>query len=132
MGICRTIRSASALQFFPVDDAEELLHVGFGVGLDLSAVSIGRVTVAAGIADLRGPVADDQHDLVAELLKLAQFSQPDHVSQVDVRGTGVEAFFQPQFFPAVDSLTSPLDMLSETPLFNRKFKSVFISSLPCY
>jgi len=41
---------------------------------------------------------DDEHNLVPEFLELPQFAQPHHMSHVDIRGTGVEAFFKPEFF----------------------------------
>jgi len=54
---------------------------------------------------------------VPQLLELTQFSQSDHVSHVNVRGTGVEAFLQPQFFAAVQQLGKFLfEIISETPV----------------
>ena len=47
--------------------------------------STGRVRrAAARVADPRGEVADDQDDLVAEVLELAELLQDDRVAEVDV------------------------------------------------
>ena len=55
-----------------------------------------RRGAAAGVADARGVVADDQHDAVARVLELAQLLQHDGVAEVDVGRGRVEAELDPQ------------------------------------
>jgi hypothetical protein len=52
--------------------------------------------LAAGIADLSRPIANDKDDFVAKLLKLSQLAKPDYMAQVDIGAAGVEAHLQPQ------------------------------------
>ena len=80
-----------------VNQCEELAHVRFGVRLYLLVGEHGtRHRLSAGVAYLRRPVADDQDDLMPQLLELAQFAQSDDMSQVDVGPTGVEPHLQSQ------------------------------------
>ena len=44
-----------------------------------------------GIADARGVVADDQHDLVAGVLELAQLAEHDAVAEVQIGAGGIDA-----------------------------------------
>ena len=78
-----------------VDDFEELLHVGACVLLDLlGGEHLAGGGLAAGVADLGRPVADDEDDPVTEILELAQLSQAHGVSEVDVSAAGVEAHLE--------------------------------------
>ncbi len=88
-----------------VEQLEGLLLVGGGVGLDL----LGRGhrplrRAAAGVADPGGEVADDQHDLVARLLELAQLLQDDRVAEVDVGRGRVDPELDPQRPPGRELL----------------------------
>ena len=85
------------LRAVPVHDLEELAHVGFGVFQDLG-VGEHRAgcRAAGGVTNLRGPVAHDQDHLVPEILQLPEFSQPNHVTQVNVRPAGIKPHFQAQ------------------------------------
>ena len=83
-----------------VEDAERLLLVGLGVGVDDGAVQAGaRLAAARGVADTRRVVADDEHRDVAGVLELAQLVEDDGVAEVDVRGRGVHAELDAQRTP---------------------------------
>ena len=89
-----------------VDDLEELREVGLGVLYDLL---VGQHWPRGGparrVADLRCPIAHDYHDGVAEVLELSKLSQADRVSQVNVRGAGIEPHLEPKgasFFQTLD------------------------------
>ena len=94
-----------------VDDLEELVEVALGVAGDLVGGEHGaggRLT--GGVADLGGPIADDEHDGVAELLELAELAKPDDVAEVDVRRAGVEALLEAQ---RLAGLEQPDDLLAD-------------------
>ena len=75
-----------------VEDLHSLLDVGLRVGLDLLLGQRRAGGVAAGrVADERGAVADDERDLVAEVLELAHLAQRDGVAQVQVGRGRVDA-----------------------------------------
>src|SRR5581483_7408695 len=78
-------------------DHVELLEVGLGV-LHHLLVRHGRtrLVLVGRIADLRRPVADDEHDLVAPASELAQLAKPDRVADVQVRTRRVEALLDTQ------------------------------------
>ena len=87
------------LRTLPVHQLEELLHVGLRVGPHLfGGEHRARGGLAAGVAYLRGPVAHNQDDLVAQLLQLAQLPQADGVAQMNVRPAGVETHLEPEGF----------------------------------
>src|SRR5690606_3451154 len=54
---------------------------------------------ARGVADGGGAVADDEHDLVAEVLELPQLAQHDGVADVQVAARGVDAELDAQLPP---------------------------------
>ena len=60
--------------------------------------------LAAGVADLGSPVADDEGYAVAELLKLAQLAEADGVAEVDVGAAGVEPHLEPERFAGIKEL----------------------------
>ena len=69
-----------------------MIEVGFGVRLHLVLGQLGtRLGSSAGISDQRAEVADDEHDLVAEILELAKLAQADRVAEVNVGRGGIEA-----------------------------------------
>ena len=77
---------------FLVEDLEDLLLVGLGVGVDLLAGQrLAGDVAAGGVADEGGEVADEKDDSVAELLKMAQLAHEDGVAQVQVGRGGVKA-----------------------------------------
>ena len=78
-------------------DEVELLDVGLGVPHDLVVRHRrSRLILVGGIADLRRPVADDQHDLVTPLSELSHLAQRDGMAQMQVRMRRVEALFDTQ------------------------------------
>ena len=61
--------------FFRIEQFENLLFVGFGVGVDLFARELRARRVLAGrIADHAGEVADQEDRDMAQLLKRAEFA----------------------------------------------------------
>src|SRR4051812_32112871 len=69
-------------------------HVGLGVGVNLLAREhFARLIPAGGIANAGGVVADDEHGLVAPILKLADHFEWDGMAEGDVGGGGVHAEF---------------------------------------
>jgi hypothetical protein len=68
-----------------VEDLPDLPLVGGGVGDDLvfGERRAGGV-LAGGVADAGGEVADEEDDLVAELLELPQLVDDDGVAEVEV------------------------------------------------
>ena len=74
-----------------VEDLEDLLLVGFGIAEHvLAGQHLAGLGLAARVADHAGEVADQEVDLVPQLLKLAQFLDQHRMPQVQVRGGGVE------------------------------------------
>ena len=85
---------------FPSDHLEELLQIGLGIGAHLFGREHGAgLRFTAGVADLSGPVADDEDDLMPQFLKLAQLPQPHYMPQVDVRAAWVKALLEAKFSP---------------------------------
>ena len=86
-----------------VEDLECLVDVGFRVRLDLLAGKLraGRVAPRR-IADERRAVTDDERDLVAEVLELAQLAQRDGVADMDVRSRRVDAELDVEGFAALE------------------------------
>ena len=75
-----------------VEDLEDLLLVGLGVGGDLLARErLAGDVLAGGVADHRGEVADEEDDRVAELLEVPQLAHQHGVAEVQVGRGGVEA-----------------------------------------
>src|SRR5450830_1810404 len=75
-----------------VQDFAHLLGVGLGVAANLLLREYGpRARAARGVADAPGEIADDEDDLVPQLLEAPQPPQGDAVPQVQVRGAGVGA-----------------------------------------
>ena len=66
--------------------------VGFGIGLDLLlGQRRARGVAARGVADQAGEVANQEDDLVPEVLQLAHLVEHHGVAEVDVGRRGVEA-----------------------------------------
>ena len=100
-----------------VHDLEELVHVGLGVFADgLGGEHLPGGGLAAGVADLGGPVADYEDYAVAELLELAQLAEADGVAEVDVGAAGVEPHLESERFTSVEELFQllPADYLGDS------------------
>src|SRR6185436_15952961 len=77
-----------------IDDLEELVEVGLRVRAHFFlGQARARLVSPARVADERRVGADDEHDLVSQLLELTEFSKSDRVTQVDVGRRGVETLF---------------------------------------
>ena len=86
--------------FFAVEDFEDLVLVGFGVGGDFFAgEGLAGDVFAGGVADEGGAVADEEDDGVAELLEVAELAHEDGVAEVEVGGGGVEAGLDAEGMP---------------------------------
>ena len=57
----------------------------------LSAEHLARVGASRRIADAGGPVADNDDDVVSQLLKLPDFAEADGMAQVQVGAAGIHA-----------------------------------------
>jgi hypothetical protein len=80
------------LGLFGIEDLENLLLVGLGVGGDLlGRQRLARDVAAGGVADERGRVADEEDDRVAELLEVAQLADEHGVAEVQIGRGGIEA-----------------------------------------
>ena len=87
-----------------VHDLEELAHVRLGVLAHvLGAEHRARVGLAGRVADLRRPVADDEDELVTEVLQLSQFPETDVVAEVQVRSAGVEPHLETERLPLLQT-----------------------------
>src|SRR5262249_2998268 len=75
-----------------VQDLAELRAVRLRVGANLlPRERLARLRAPRGITDHAGEVADDDDDLVAEVLEVAQLLQDDRVPEVQVGRRGIEA-----------------------------------------
>ena len=75
-----------------IQDLHGLAHIGLGIGLDLLLRKLRtRGVLARGVADQRGTVADDEGDVVAQVLELTHLAQGHGVAQVQVGAGGVDA-----------------------------------------
>ena len=75
-----------------IEDLEDLLFVGLRIGIDLVARQGGPCgTASRGIADQPGEIADQKDDFVAELLELPHLVQQYGVSEMKIRGRGIES-----------------------------------------
>jgi len=95
LGVEENLRAAG------VEDLEHLVAVGLRVGEDLLAREPRpRLVLPCRVADHAGKVADQELDLVAELLEVAQLVDHHRVAQMEVRGGGIEAELHPQLAAA--------------------------------
>jgi hypothetical protein len=80
------------LRLVAVEDAEDLVGVGLGVLVDLLAGErLAGDGAAGGVADQRREVADEEDDLVAEVLKVLELAHEHGVPEMEVRRGGVKA-----------------------------------------
>ena len=85
-----------------VEDLEDLLLVGLGVGDDLMPIErLARLGTTAGIADHPREVADQKDRAVAAILEVAQLLQHDRVAEMQVRRRGIRAELDAQRFSAL-------------------------------
>ena len=75
-----------------IQDLHGLAHVGLGIGLDLllRKLRTGGI-LARRVANQRGTVADDEGDVVAQVLELTHLAQRHGVAQVQVGAGGIDA-----------------------------------------
>ena len=93
--------------FLWVQNLEDLALVSGGVGLDLCFREGQGLTLARGIADETGEIADEEDHLVAQVLEVLELLDEHRVPQVQVRGGGIEPGFDPQGLTGGDSLLQP-------------------------
>jgi len=88
-----------------VQDPEDLLAVGAGVGLDRLGRErrTGRV-LAGRIADHSGEIADQEDDLMAERLEVAQLVDEHRMAEVQVGRGRIEAGLHPEGPPGLQAL----------------------------
>ena len=69
-----------------IEDQERLVRVRLGVRGDFFRGQRGPRHVAAGrVADQRGEIADEEHDVVAEILQLPQLVELHRMAEMQVR-----------------------------------------------
>src|SRR5206468_3724625 len=74
-----------------VEHATELCLIRLGIGADfVPGERLARLRASRRIPDHAGEVADDDDDLVAEILEIAQLLEHHGVSKVEVRSGRVE------------------------------------------
>lgn len=82
-----------------VENFEDLFGVGLCVGGDLfGAQGFSGLAFTRRIADTAGKVADEEDDLVSEVLELAKFAKHDEVPEMKVWGRGIGAKFDAKGF----------------------------------
>src|SRR5207244_5702918 len=80
-----------------IEDPESLPGVGRRVRLDLGARELRSGGLAARrVPDHPGEVADDEDDPMAGVLEVLHFAEHDRVTEVDVRGGGLQAGLERQ------------------------------------
>ena len=105
-----------------VEDFEDLLLVGLGVGVNLLARQrLAGHVAPGGVADQRGKVADQEDDRVAELLKVAQLAHQHGVAQVQVGRRGIEAGFHAQRAAGFAALFKALAQVGDADDLRRAF-----------
>ncbi len=100
------------LGLFGIEDLEDLLLVGLGVGCDLlGRQRLARDVASGGVADERGGVTDEEDDRVTELLEVAQLADQNGVAEVKIGSGGIEARLDPHRLAGCNGL---LDTLFES------------------
>ena len=80
-----------------IEDLHRLATVGAGVVAHLIAAQLRpRLRGAGRIADPPGEIADQEDDLVTEVLEVSHLAQQHSVAEVDVRGARIEPDLDPQ------------------------------------
>ncbi len=80
-----------------IENLEGLLAVTFRIGQHFLVRQVWpRCRSAARIADHSGKIANNEHCLVAEILKLPQFSQNDRVAEMNIRTRWIDTEFHAQ------------------------------------
>jgi hypothetical protein len=118
--LAEPVAVARHLQAVAVNDLFDLLEVVLRVRLHLLGRQAGAGLVpAAGVADQRGVVADDQHGLVTQLLKEAQLPQGDGVAEVHVDAGRVDAVLDAQRRAGLEAaLQLPAQLVLRDDLFD--------------
>ena len=89
------------LGLFAVEDQEHLVGVCTSVRLDFLTGQRGPRRIAArGVADHSGEIADEEDDMVAEILQLTKLVELDRVPEVEVRACRVEPLLDLQWLAA--------------------------------
>ncbi|GMV29989.1 MAG: hypothetical protein AMXMBFR59_21140 [Rhodanobacteraceae bacterium] len=79
---------------FAIEHLEHLLRISRGVRLYVrTAQWLACRILARGIADHAGEVANQEYDLMSEILKLAHLVQQDGMAQMEIRRSRIEAGF---------------------------------------
>lgn len=80
-----------------IENAEDLVLVGLGVLVDLLASERLACRALAGrVADHPGEIADQEKNLVPEILELAQLVEQDGMPEMQIRRRRIEARLDPQ------------------------------------
>ena len=83
--LAEPVRVAPHDRALPVQDAEDLVHVGAAVRLDLlRGEHRAGLVLVRGVADEAGEVADQERHLVAEVLEGAQLTHRQRVAEVQI------------------------------------------------
>src|SRR5688572_7649247 len=91
------------LGLLAVHDLEELVHEDMSVlAHHLRAQAWPGLIAPARVADLRCPVANDQHHLMPQLLELPQLAKADCVANMHLRLGRVEALLESKRAPALE------------------------------
>ncbi len=80
-----------------IQDLEDLGLVGLGIGQDFCpAEGRARGLLPRGVADEAREVADEEGDLVAELLELCHLADEHAVTEMQIRRRGIETRLDPE------------------------------------
>ena len=91
-----------------VQDFKDLALVGGGVGLNLLLrQGWPGLALAGGVADETGEVADEKDHLVPQVLEVFELLNEHGVTQVQIRGGGVEPGLDPEGSPRGPGLLQP-------------------------
>ena len=102
------------LRLVDVDDLAHLLQVIAGVALDLFLRQPGaRLVTAAGIADERGVIADNQDRLMAEFLEKLELPQGHGMSEMHVDAGRIDAVLHAQRLAGGDAALQLLAQIGE-------------------
>ena len=108
-----------------VEDAEDLLGVGLRVRVDLlPRQRLARGGAARRVADERGEVADQEDDLVAQVLEVLELAHQHGVAQVQVGRGRVETGLHAQGAAGLTRLLEALAQIGDADDLRRAFLQV--------